>query len=131
MRYLFRELLPDSILSRESKASFNQARWTDREIQFAQSWSGRGLDTRLIEPEALRAAWLSGSRRCFLTYTCMPPGWRTMAYRWFPMALSNRIRTVLSYPPRRWGDMIVAAVVAVGAEIAIRRHGIAGAARVG
>lgn len=54
-----------------------------------------------------------------------------MAYRWFPMTLRHRVHTVLSYPPRRWGDLIVAAVVATRAEIAIRRHGVSAAARVG
>lgn len=47
------------------------------------------------------------------------------------MALRHRIRTVLSYPPRRWVDMLRAAMIAVRAEAAIRRHGVAGAARVG
>ncbi|GAA0336006.1 hypothetical protein GCM10009529_13200 [Micropruina glycogenica] len=38
---------------------------------------------------------------------------------------------MLSYPPRRWGDMLTAAALAIRAEVAIRRHGVAGAARVG
>lgn len=38
---------------------------------------------------------------------------------------------MLSYPPRRWADMLLAAVIAVRAESAIRRSGVTGAARVG
>lgn len=54
-----------------------------------------------------------------------------MVYRGSLMALRQRIRTVLSYPPRRWADMIVAAFTAARAERAIRRDGVSGAARVG
>lgn len=59
MRYLFLDYLPDSVLARETKASFNGARWTGREVRFAQDWSGNGVDTRLIDPDRLRQAWLS------------------------------------------------------------------------
>ncbi len=47
------------------------------------------------------------------------------------MALGNRLRTIMFSHPRRWADMLIAAVVALRAEVAIRRGGIAGAARVG
>lgn len=54
-----------------------------------------------------------------------------MVYRWLLMALRHRIRIVLSYPARRWVDMLTAAALAVRAEVAIRRHGVTGAARAG
>ena len=47
------------------------------------------------------------------------------------MALDPRIRTVLRLPPRRWGDLLVAAVVAMRVERALQRGGIERAARIG
>lgn len=47
------------------------------------------------------------------------------------MALRHRIRTVLSYPPRRWVDLGVAATVAARVERALRRGGVERAARIG
>jgi asparagine synthase (glutamine-hydrolysing) len=61
MRYLFRDYLPDQVLSRQSKAAFNAARWTPREVAFARSWSGLGVDRRFIDPDRLRDSWLTES----------------------------------------------------------------------
>jgi asparagine synthetase B (glutamine-hydrolysing) len=58
MRYLFADLLPDAVLSRTTKASFNQTRWGEFEREYAQDWSGEGIDPDLISAEKLRAAWL-------------------------------------------------------------------------
>lgn len=59
MRRLFADLLPDEILARRSKAAFNISRWGRREREFARSWDGSGVDHELVDPEALRHAWLS------------------------------------------------------------------------
>ena len=59
LRYLFGDLLPDAVLSRNTKASFNQTRWGEFERQYARNWSGEGVDPDLIDAEKLRAAWLS------------------------------------------------------------------------
>jgi asparagine synthetase B (glutamine-hydrolysing) len=59
MKALFGDLLPDEILSRSSKARFNRGFLTDVGREFAKSWGGGGIDTELVNPEALRAAWLS------------------------------------------------------------------------
>ncbi len=59
MRSLFGNLLPDRVLSRQTKASFNDVRWTHRERDFAREWSGNGVDSRFIDHDKLRDAWLS------------------------------------------------------------------------
>jgi asparagine synthase (glutamine-hydrolysing) len=54
---LFGRFLPDSVVSRETKALFNVALWTDTARAFAQSWRGSGLPGWLIDEEALRSHW--------------------------------------------------------------------------
>lgn len=58
-RRLFGDLLPDEVLRRGTKASFNSTRWSDRERQFARDWDGSGFDTEWLDPELLRAEWLT------------------------------------------------------------------------
>ncbi|MCM3660786.1 asparagine synthase C-terminal domain-containing protein [Georgenia satyanarayanai] len=57
-RRLFHDVLPDRVLSRRSKASFNSTRWGPEERAFARAWEGAGLDPDWVDPAALRAAWL-------------------------------------------------------------------------
>lgn len=59
MRYLFGDLLPNAVLSRTTKASFNQTRWGSFERDYARNWAGEGIDPNLIDAERLRAAWLN------------------------------------------------------------------------
>jgi hypothetical protein len=59
MRILFSDVLPDEVLRRSSKASFDRAYMGAPTREFARDWDGSGVDTALVEPEALRAAWLS------------------------------------------------------------------------
>ncbi len=59
MRALFHDLLPDAILSRTTKAAFNETRWLEPEREFARSWTGDGVDHELIDGERLRDEWLS------------------------------------------------------------------------
>ncbi|PFG30449.1 asparagine synthase (glutamine-hydrolysing) [Paramicrobacterium agarici] len=61
MRALFHDLLPDAILSRTTKAAFNETRWLEPEREFARSWNGDGVDHDLIDPERLRSEWLGES----------------------------------------------------------------------
>jgi asparagine synthase (glutamine-hydrolysing) len=58
-RTLFSDLLPDAVLARQTKASFNGARWGELEKEFARSWDGGCFDPELIDAEALRREWLS------------------------------------------------------------------------
>lgn len=59
MTSLFSELLPEALLSRRSKASFGAVFWGPASRQFAEGWDGTGIDTDLVDPERLRAAWLA------------------------------------------------------------------------
>ncbi|HEY4826060.1 MAG TPA: asparagine synthase-related protein [Solirubrobacteraceae bacterium] len=59
MNALARELLPEDVLGRASKAHFNRVFFGEETRAFAESWSGRGLDETLVDPEALRREWLS------------------------------------------------------------------------
>ena len=46
MRCLFADLLPEAVLSRTTKASFNQTRWGEFEREYARGWSGEGHRSR-------------------------------------------------------------------------------------
>lgn len=65
MRILFADVLPDEILRRSSKASFDRAYMGEATRAFARSWDGAGVDDALVDPEALRRAWCSESPSTF------------------------------------------------------------------
>lgn len=57
---LFEDVLPGPILSRVSKASFAGVFWGPRSRAFAEQWDGStGMDPTIVDPDALRAAWLA------------------------------------------------------------------------
>jgi asparagine synthase (glutamine-hydrolysing) len=58
-RLLARGLLPETVLARRQKAQFNASRFGPASREFARAWDGRGVDDSLVDPEALRAAWLA------------------------------------------------------------------------
>jgi hypothetical protein len=72
--YLFAGLLPDALLRRTSKAVFDDPLWTDTAIEFARSWSGRGLDESLVDVDALRAHWL-GDDRSVMSTSLLQAAW--------------------------------------------------------
>lgn len=57
LRTLFGELLPDDVITRRDKATFNDVFFTEETRRFAQSWSGSGIDESVVDPEALRRRW--------------------------------------------------------------------------
>ncbi len=57
MRALFSELLPDEVNAREGKVYFNNAFIHGYSRAFLDEWDGTGLDTDLIDVEALREVW--------------------------------------------------------------------------
>lgn len=59
MRSLFGDLLPREVLERRSKALFANAVFTRHTREFARRWNGSGVDTTLVDTEALRDNWLS------------------------------------------------------------------------
>lgn len=68
MRALFAHVLPDTVVRRRSKATFNTALFTEKSRRFAEQWTGSGVDLRLIDVEGLHAAWSNS-----------PPNGRTFA----------------------------------------------------
>jgi len=59
MRDLFSDVLPDAVLARTSKATFNTVFLGEETRAFAGSWDGTGLDGDLVDVDALRREWLS------------------------------------------------------------------------
>ncbi len=57
MRRLFAGLLPDEVLTRRSKAIFTRPYFAGHVKEFAASWDGTGVPTRLADPEELRRIW--------------------------------------------------------------------------
>lgn len=58
MTALFSDVLPGPVLARTSKASFGGVFWGPASRHFARAWDGTGLSHDLIDPDALRRAWL-------------------------------------------------------------------------
>jgi asparagine synthetase B (glutamine-hydrolysing) len=59
-RALVGDVLPDAILARRTKSSFDEAFFARHSHEFAESWDGSGVDESLVDPEALAAEWRSG-----------------------------------------------------------------------
>lgn len=59
MTALFGNLLPSPVLQRTSKAIFTNALWGAAPREFAETWSGKGIDESIVDPERLRLAWIS------------------------------------------------------------------------
>lgn len=59
MRALFSDVLPDAVLARATKASFNQAYIGEQTRAFARDWDGTGVDPDLVDVAHLRDSWLS------------------------------------------------------------------------
>jgi asparagine synthetase B (glutamine-hydrolysing) len=61
MSILVGDLLPLQVVERRTKASFDGAFWNETSRAFAVGWDGSGVDSGLIDVEALREEWLSES----------------------------------------------------------------------
>jgi hypothetical protein len=51
------DLLPNEILRRNSKASFNGAFWNSHAKAFVKRWDGGGIDPAIVDTDALREHW--------------------------------------------------------------------------
>jgi asparagine synthase (glutamine-hydrolysing) len=69
------DLLPPEVITRQSKAVFGNSLWTDTAKGFARGWSGRGLDERLVDPEAVRRAWTAEPLPAILSTTMLQAAW--------------------------------------------------------
>jgi asparagine synthase (glutamine-hydrolysing) len=58
MERLFGDLLPEPVTGRQDKASSSAVFFHRESRRFADSWDGRGIDSALVDTEALRATWL-------------------------------------------------------------------------
>jgi asparagine synthase (glutamine-hydrolysing) len=58
VRTLFGDLLPPETVNRTSKGEFGAALWGPGARAFAEGWTGDGVDSELVDPDALRSAWL-------------------------------------------------------------------------
>lgn len=59
MRALFADVLPAEVISRSTKAAFNEAHTGAQTKEFARTWDGSGVDHDLVDAERLRQVWLS------------------------------------------------------------------------
>jgi hypothetical protein len=57
MRAVFGDLLPEDVLARPTKVYFNDAYAHRHTREFVRGWDGSGLDTDLIDVDALREVW--------------------------------------------------------------------------
>lgn len=58
LRALAAGLLPDSVLSRTTKAEFGAAYMAGPTRRFVETWDGTGLDPNLVDVDELRRIWL-------------------------------------------------------------------------
>jgi asparagine synthase (glutamine-hydrolysing) len=59
MGTLFSDLLPEPVLTRRSKAYFDEAFIGDHSRRFVAQWDGRGVDESLVDPDRLAEVWRS------------------------------------------------------------------------
>lgn len=59
MTELFGDLLPGGVLTRQSKAYFDEAFISEHTRSFVAGWTGRGVDPSLVDPDRLAEEWRS------------------------------------------------------------------------
>lgn len=74
MTALFGDLLPADVLSRRSKAHFDEIFFHRHSRAFARAWDGTGAPEGLIDAEVLREHWL-GPEPCAQTFTLLQALW--------------------------------------------------------
>jgi asparagine synthetase B (glutamine-hydrolysing) len=68
------DLLPGALLSRRTKAGFDEPFFNRHSRSFVRGWDGQGLDERLVDVDALRAEWRSDPPSAN-SYTLMEYAW--------------------------------------------------------
>ena len=81
MRALASDLLPDSVLTRTSKAMFTRCYHGRPTHEFATHWTGEGVDPVLVDPEELRRIWLTDMPAAPRRHSSNRPGWQATG-RW-------------------------------------------------
>ena len=57
MRLVFEGLLPDDLLKRNTKATFNHVETAAPRLELVERWNGEGVDETLVDVDALRREW--------------------------------------------------------------------------
>jgi len=79
MAALFGDLLPEVILGRDTKTSFDTIFWNRHARSFASAWDGTGVDSTLVDIEKLRGNWLSAAPDARST-TLLQAAWLTSPF---------------------------------------------------
>jgi asparagine synthetase B (glutamine-hydrolysing) len=78
MRMLVGDLLPEPVLSRSTKARFDDVFWTDHARALVAGWDGEGVDPEIVDIDRLRAEWASPTPAAH-TFTLLQSVWLTRA----------------------------------------------------
>jgi len=78
MRMLVGDLLPEPVLSRSTKARFDDVFWTEHARALVAEWDGEGVDEEIVDIDRLRAEW-SSPRPEAHTFTLLQSVWLTRA----------------------------------------------------
>jgi asparagine synthetase B (glutamine-hydrolysing) len=74
LRAVVGELLPDDVLGRQTKASFDGAFFSTHSREFAASWAGEGADAEIVDVDRLQRHWQS-ARPTARTFTQLQVSW--------------------------------------------------------
>jgi asparagine synthase (glutamine-hydrolysing) len=74
MESIFAGLLPRELLSRGDKAGFDELFFNEHSRALAETWTGRGLPERYVDPAALRDHWRSETPRA-QSFTLLQAAW--------------------------------------------------------
>jgi len=74
IRRLAGHLLPESVIERRDRTRINRIFFGRHTRDFAERWSGDGLDTSIVDPEVLREIWL-GEDHDWRTGLLMQAAW--------------------------------------------------------
>jgi hypothetical protein len=78
MRMLVGDLLPEPVLSRSTKARFDDVFWTEASRELVADWRGEGVDPAIVDLDRLRAEWASPTPEAH-TFTLLQSVWLTRA----------------------------------------------------
>jgi len=78
MRMLVGDLLPEPVLSRSTKARFDNVFWTEHARELVADWDGEGIDPSIVDIDRLRAEWASETPEAH-TFTLLQSVWLTRA----------------------------------------------------
>jgi asparagine synthetase B (glutamine-hydrolysing) len=78
MTMLVGDVLPPALLSRSTKARFDEVFWTEHSRELVADWQGEGVDEEIVDVDRLRAEWASPTPEAH-TFTLLQSVWLTRA----------------------------------------------------